>query len=67
MASAQANTTFLWTILRETPRLPQASRREKHPGSRTWPARLLGKERWYSHYELRVAKVERAQAGPEGR
>ena len=27
----------------------------------------LGKERWYSHYELRVAKVERAYSGPEGR
>jgi heme-degrading monooxygenase HmoA len=30
-------------------------------------AQRLGKERWYSHYELRVAKVERAYAGPEGR
>lgn len=30
-------------------------------------AQKLGKERWYSHYELRVAKVERAYAGPEGR
>ena len=27
----------------------------------------LGKERWYSHYELRVARVERAYDGPEGR
>lgn len=27
----------------------------------------LGKERWYSHYRLRVARVERAYAGPEGR
>jgi heme-degrading monooxygenase HmoA len=27
----------------------------------------LGKERWYRHYELRVAKVERAYSGPEGR
>lgn len=26
-----------------------------------------GMERWYNHYELRVAKVERAYAGPEGR
>jgi heme-degrading monooxygenase HmoA len=24
----------------------------------------LGKERWYSHYALRVAKVERAYSGP---
>jgi heme-degrading monooxygenase HmoA len=30
-------------------------------------AQRFGKERWYSHYELRVAKVERAYAGPEGR
>lgn len=30
-------------------------------------AQQLGKEQWYSHYELRVAKVERAYGGPEGR
>ena len=30
-------------------------------------AQKMGKERWYSHYELRVAKVERAYAGPQGR
>ena len=30
-------------------------------------AQCLGKERWYSHYELRVAKVERSYSGPEGR
>jgi heme-degrading monooxygenase HmoA len=30
-------------------------------------AQKLGKERWYDHYELRVAKVERAYSGPEGR
>jgi heme-degrading monooxygenase HmoA len=30
-------------------------------------AQRLGKERWYSHYELRVAKVERTYSGPEGR
>ena len=30
-------------------------------------AQRLGRERWYSHYELRVAKVERAYAGPAGR
>jgi heme-degrading monooxygenase HmoA len=30
-------------------------------------AQKLGKERWYAHYELRVARVERAYAGPEGR
>jgi heme-degrading monooxygenase HmoA len=27
-------------------------------------AQRLGKERWYAHYELRVAKVERDYAGP---
>ena len=30
-------------------------------------AQRLGKARWYSHYELRVARVERAYSGPEGR
>jgi heme-degrading monooxygenase HmoA len=30
-------------------------------------AQKLGRERWYSHYALRVAKVERAYDGPEGR
>ena len=30
-------------------------------------AQRLGKEVWYAHYELRVAKVERAYSGPEGR
>jgi heme-degrading monooxygenase HmoA len=30
-------------------------------------AQKLGKERWYLHYELRVARVERAYSGPEGR
>ncbi len=30
-------------------------------------AQKLGKERWYSHYELRVARVERSYRGPEGR
>lgn len=30
-------------------------------------AQKLGIERWYTHYELRVAKVERAYSGPEGR
>lgn len=30
-------------------------------------AQRLGKERWYAHYELRIAKVERAYSGPEGR
>ena len=30
-------------------------------------AQRLGRERWYSHYELRIARVERAYSGPEGR
>jgi len=30
-------------------------------------AQKYGIEKWYSHYELRVAKVERAYSGPAGR
>jgi heme-degrading monooxygenase HmoA len=30
-------------------------------------AQKLGRERWYKHYALRVAKVERQYSGPEGR
>jgi len=30
-------------------------------------AQRLGIERWYSRYAIRVAKVERAYSGPEGR
>jgi heme-degrading monooxygenase HmoA len=30
-------------------------------------AQRLGRERWYSHYTLRVARVERDYSGPEGR
>lgn len=30
-------------------------------------AQKLGKTRWYEYYTLRVAKVERAYDGPEGR
>ena len=30
-------------------------------------AQKKGREKWYSHYELRVARVERAYSGPEGR
>ena len=30
-------------------------------------AQQMGKERWYDHYEVRVARVERAYGGPEGR
>ena len=35
--------------------------------SRHLAAQRLGQQRWYAHYELRIAKVERAYAGPEGR
>jgi len=30
-------------------------------------AQRMGIARWYAHYELRVARVERAYSGPEGR
>ena len=30
-------------------------------------AQRLGIEKWYAHYELRVAKVDRAYPGPKGR
>ncbi len=30
-------------------------------------AQRLGKARWYEHYTIRVARVERAYSGPEGR
>ena len=30
-------------------------------------AQEMGRTRWYEHYELRVARVERAYSGPEGR
>jgi len=30
-------------------------------------AQRLGIERWYSRYHIRVAKVERAYSGPQGR
>ena len=30
-------------------------------------AQAEGKRRWYEHYELRVAKVERSYSGPTGR
>jgi len=30
-------------------------------------AQKLGRERWYEHYCLRVARVERAYSGPGGR
>lgn len=35
--------------------------------SRHLDAQRQGQEQWYEHYELRVAKVERAYSGPEGR
>jgi heme-degrading monooxygenase HmoA len=45
----------------------EASIRAWKENSRHLVAQQLGKDRWYSHYELRVAKVERAYAGPVGR
>lgn len=45
----------------------EASIRNWKENARHLVAQKFGKERWYSHYELRVAKVERAYAGPEGR
>ncbi len=30
-------------------------------------AQKLGQEKWYQHYNLRVAKVERSYSGPSGR
>ena len=46
----------------------------RHPHIRAWKqnsehlvAQRRGNEQWYAHYELRVAKVERAYSGPEGR
>ena len=45
----------------------EASIRAWKENARHLVAQQLGKERWYSHYKLRVAKVERAYSGPEGR
>ena len=45
----------------------EASIRAWKKNARHVVAQQLGKERWYSHYKLRVAKVERAYSGPEGR
>ena len=47
--------------------IDEASIRAWQQNARHRVAQRLGKERWYSHYELRVAKVERAYSGPEGR
>jgi heme-degrading monooxygenase HmoA len=45
----------------------EAAIRAWQQNARHLVAQQLGKELWYSHYELRVAKVERAYSGPEGR
>ena len=47
--------------------IDEASIRAWKENARHLIAQQLGKERWYSHYKLRVAKVERAYSGPEGR
>ena len=44
----------------------EASIRAWKENARHLVAQQMGKERWYSHYELRVAKVERAYSGPGG-
>lgn len=30
-------------------------------------AQKMGQERWYAHYRLRIARIERQYSGPEGR
>lgn len=45
----------------------EASIAQWKQNSRHLAAQELGKKRWYEHYELRIAKVERAYGGPEGR
>jgi heme-degrading monooxygenase HmoA len=45
----------------------EASIRAWQQNARHLVAQRLGKARWYSHYELRIAKVERAHRGPQGR
>jgi heme-degrading monooxygenase HmoA len=47
--------------------IDEASIRAWKENARHRIAQQLGKERWYSRYELRVAKVERAYSGPGGR
>ena len=47
--------------------IDEASIRAWKENARHLVAQQLGKERWYSHYKLCVAKVERAYSGPEGR
>jgi heme-degrading monooxygenase HmoA len=45
----------------------EASIRAWKQNVRHLAAQRSGKGRWYSHYEIRVAKVERAYGGPDGR
>ena len=45
----------------------EASIRSWKQNTQHLAAQRQGKEQWYTHYELRVAKVERAYGGPEGR
>ena len=45
----------------------EASISEWKANARHLVAQNMGIERWYSHYELRVAKIERAYSGPAGR
>lgn len=45
----------------------EASIRNWRENIRHMAAQKSGMERWYDHYTLRVAKVERQYEGPEGR
>lgn len=45
----------------------EASLRDWKQDARHLAAQKLGIERWYQHYELRVARIERAYSGPDGR
>jgi heme-degrading monooxygenase HmoA len=44
----------------------EVSIRDWQQNTRHLVGQRLGRERWYSHYEIRVAKVERAYRGPGG-
>ena len=45
----------------------EASISEWKANARHLVAQNMGIERWYSHYEPRVGKIERAYSGPAGR
>lgn len=45
----------------------EASIRNWKKNARHLAAQRLGKTRWYEHYTVRVARVERDYSGPQGR